>query len=89
MDMPEAHAILEPLTQQEHSCLMVADDWKAPYEVAAILYPRGATIPQRKRVAVALRSLHSKGLLDFGASQNTYRRSDAGNLRASVETTCS
>lgn len=66
------------ITQQEHSCLAVLEDWKAPFEVANALYPKGPSIPQRKKVAEALRDLHRDGLLLYGAPNNTYRRSDRG-----------
>lgn len=66
------------ITQQEHSCLAVLEDWKAPFEVAAMLYPKGATVPQRKKVAEAMRTLHGHGLLQYGAPNNTYRRTEAG-----------
>lgn len=66
------------ITQQEHSCLAALEDWKAPFEVADILFPNGASIPQRKKIAVTMRILHSHGLLQFGAPNNTYRRTEAG-----------
>jgi hypothetical protein len=67
------------LSQQQHSALCAIKDWKAPFEVAAILYPSGSTIPQRKKVAQALRELHAEGLIELNAPQNTYRRTDKGS----------
>jgi cystathionine beta-lyase/cystathionine gamma-synthase len=75
----EPKTMADRITQQEHSCLAVLEDWKAPFEVAAALYPKGASIPQRKKVAEALRNLHRDGLLQFGAPNNTYRRTEAGS----------
>jgi len=66
------------ITQQEHSCLAVLEDWKAPFEVASMLYPKGANIPQRKKIAETMRNLHSHGLLQYGAPNNTYRRTETG-----------
>jgi hypothetical protein len=82
MDMEDAHTLLTPISQQEHSCLRVVADWKSPLEVAVALYPKGPTIPQRKKVAQALRRLHEIGLLKYGPSQNTYRQTDTGATRA-------
>jgi hypothetical protein len=67
------------LSQQQHSVLCAVKDWKAPYEIAAILFPRGASIPQRKKVAQALRELHDGGLVEYGRPNNTYRRTDKGS----------
>jgi hypothetical protein len=75
------------ITQQEHSVLAATLDWKAPYEVANALYPPTASITQRKKVAEALRTLHSDGLLEYGRQNNTYRRTDRGTaaLGASIQ----
>lgn len=60
--------------------LQAIEDWKAPYEVAAILGD-GRTV---KTVSATLFGLVGRGLAEYGRANNTFRVTDAG--RASLET---
>jgi hypothetical protein len=71
---------MKRLTQQQSSALYTVSDWKAPFEVANLLYPKGPTMAQRKMVAQVLRELNDDGLVKLNTAQNTYRRTDLGQM---------
>jgi repressor of nif and glnA expression len=71
------------LSQQQHSVLCAVEDWKAPYEVSAALYPSGHTAKQAQAVRQALNIMLGRGLVERNRAQMTYRITDAG--RAAID----
>jgi hypothetical protein len=64
------------LTARAGLYLRCIDDWKAPYEIVALL---GDTPPATVNdVARMLGRLAARGLVDYSIANNTYRVSDHG-----------
>jgi DNA-binding IclR family transcriptional regulator len=66
----------EKLTDRARLYLNCVDDWKAPYEVAALI--NDTPPPTSVEVQRMLRRLASRGLVRHSIANNTYRISDEG-----------
>lgn len=74
---------MEKLTIRARLYLSVIDDWKAPYEIAVLL---GDTPPPSTNVVKSvLGRLISRGLVNYGRPNGTYRISEAGRAALAKE----
>lgn len=70
------------LTGRARLYLRCIEDWKAPYEVAALLGDTPpATVNDVKRM---LGRLAARGLVDYSQANNTYRVSIEGRIALSI-----
>lgn len=70
-------------TQREHSVLSAITDWKAPYEVVALLYPGGTTKREARKVRDTLTTLRDRCLASYSWMQGTYKITDKGRAELS------